>query len=165
MKNEEKKTREDIREMVKDIKFAMLCTTHKNGYVHSRPMGTQGMDKDGDIWFLTAKDSEKIHDIKANPKVCICYAEPSDNTYVCVMGEAEEVDDQRKIDELWTPIAKAWFPEGKDDPNLTLLKVTPHEAEYWDSDSNKIVVGIKMLSTIVTGKEYVEEGAHGTVKF
>jgi general stress protein 26 len=165
MKNEEKKTREDIREMVKDIKFAMLCTAHKNGYIHSRPMGTQGIDKNGDIWFMTARDSEKIHDIKANPNVCVCYSEPSDNTYVCIMGEAEQIDDQRKIDELWTPIAKAWFPKGKDDPNLTLIKVNTHEAEYWDSDSSKIVVGIKMLSTLVTGKEYVEEGAHGTVKF
>lgn len=165
MKNEEKKTREEIREMVKDIQFAMLCTINKNGHVHSRPMGTQGMDKDGDIWFLTAKDSEKIDEIKANPNVCVSYAEPSDNTYICIMGEAKEVDDQRKIDEFWTPIAKAWFPKGKDDPNLTLIKVIPNEAEYWDSDSNKIVVGIKMLSTIVTGKKYIDEGAHGTVKF
>ena len=164
MKNE-KKTQEDIREMVKDIQFAMLCTINKKGHVHSRPMGTQGMDKDGNIWFLTAKYSEKIAEIKADKNVCICYAEPSENTYICVMGEAEEVDDQRKIDKYWTPIAKAWFPEGKDDPNLTLIKVIPHEAEYWDSDSNKIVVGIKMLSTLVTGKEDIDEGAYGTVKF
>lgn len=165
MENTEKRTQEDIREMVKDIKFAMLCTITKKGHIHSRPMGTQGMDKDGYIWFFTAKDSEKLAEIHANANVCVCYSAPSDNTYVCVMGEAEEVDDQRKINEYWSPAAKAWFPEGKDDPNLTLIKVTPHEAEYWDSDSNKIVVGIKMLSSIVTGKEYTDEGAYGTVKF
>jgi len=165
MNNNETKTQEDIREMVKDIQFAMLCTNDEKGHIRSRPMGTQGMDKEGNVWFLTAKDSGKVDEIKANPNVCVCYALPSDNTYVCLMGEAEEVDDQRKIDEYWSPIAKAWFPKGKDDPNLTLIKVMPHEAEYWDSDSNKIVVGIKMLSTLVTGKEYTDEGAHGTVKF
>lgn len=165
MNNNELKTQEDIREMVKDIQFAMLCTNDEKGHIKSRPMGTQGMDEAGNIWFLTAKDSGKIDEIKANPHVCVCYSSPSDNTYVCIMGEAEEEDNQAKIDEYWTPVAKAWFPKGKDDPNLTLIKVTPHEAEYWDSDSNKIVVGIKMLSTIVTGKEYTEEGEHGTVKF
>ena len=165
MKNEEKRTQQDIREMVKDINFAMLCTHSSKGHIHSRPMGTQGMDKDGNIWFLTEKDSGKIDEINANPNVCVCYASPSDNTYVCVMGEATEVNDPKKIDEYWTPIAKAWFPKGKDDPNLTLIKVNAHEAEYWDSDSNKLVVGIKMISTLVTGKEYTDEGAYGTVKF
>ena len=160
-----KRNQRDIREMVKDIEFAMLCTSDKEGRIHSRPMRTLGMDRDGDIWFLTSKDSEKMDEIKANSNVCVSYASPGDNTYVCIMGKAEEVDDQRKIDETWTPIAKAWFPKGKDDPNLTLLKVVPHEAEYWDSDSSKIVVGIKMLSTIVTGKKYENEGAYGTVKF
>lgn len=165
MENKEKKSQEDIREMIKDIRFAMLCTHSNNGHIHSRPMGTQGMDKDGNIWFLTARDSEKLAEVRANSNVCVCYSSPSDNTYVCIMGEAEEVDDQSKIDEYWTPFAKAWFPEGKDDPNLTLIKVSSHEAEYWDSDSNKIVVGIKMLGSIITGKEYVDEGAYGTVKF
>ncbi|UTA70176.1 pyridoxamine 5'-phosphate oxidase family protein [Emticicia sp. 21SJ11W-3] len=161
----ETKTRQDIREMVKDIKFAMLCTNDDNGHIRSRPMATQGMDEEGNIWFLTAKDSGKIDEIKSNAHVCVCYSSPSDNTYVCIMGEAEQVDDQKKIDEFWTPFAKAWFPEGKDDPNLTLIRVMAHEAEYWDSASNKIIVGIKMLSSIVTGKEYTDESAYGTVKF
>ncbi|RYU96189.1 pyridoxamine 5'-phosphate oxidase family protein [Emticicia agri] len=165
MKKEEQKTQADIREMVKDIRFAMLCTNTQKGHIHSRPMGTQGMDNEGNIWFLTAKDSQKLAEIKANANVCVCYAAPSDNTYVCIMGEAEEVDDQRKIDKYWNPMAKVWFPEGKDDPNLTLIKVIPHEAEYWDSDSNRVVAGIKMLTTLLMGKEYAEEGAYGTVKF
>lgn len=165
MEKTDKKSREDIREMVKDIQFAMLCTHDKKGHIHSRPMGTQGMDTEGNIWFLTAKNSEKLAEIRIKSNVCVCYASPSDNTYVCIMGEAEEVDDKKKIDKYWTPFAKVWFPEGKDDPNLTLIKVMPHEAEYWDSDANRLIVGIKMLSTLVTGKEYVEEGAYGTVKF
>ncbi|WP_229251059.1 pyridoxamine 5'-phosphate oxidase family protein [Emticicia sp. BO119] len=160
-----KKSQEDIREMVKDIQFAIICTINQKGNVHSRPMGTQGIDSDGNIWFLTAKDSEKVSEIKKNPNVCVSYADPSENTYICIMGEAEEVNDQRKINECWTPIAKAWIPKGKDDPNLTLIKVKSEEAEYWDSDSNKLVVGIKMLSTLMTGKKYENENAYGTVKF
>lgn len=165
MEKGKEKTQADIREMVKDIQFAMLCTNSSKGHIHSRPMGTQGMDKEGNIWFLTARDSEKIAEIKANPQVCVSYSSPSDNTYVCIMGKAVQEDNQQKIDEYWSPMAKAWFPDGKDDPNLTLIKVVPHEAEYWDSDSSRVVVGLKMLSSLVTGKEYVDEGAYGTVKF
>ena len=165
MEQAKKKTQEEIREMVKDIRFAMLCTNDKNGHIHSRPMGTQGMDKDGNVWFLTDKDSSKIEEIKKNPNVCVCYSSPSDNTYVCVMGKATQVDDQRKIDEYWSPFAKAWFPDGKDDPNITLIKVEAHEVEYWDSDSSRIIEGFKLLKAVVTGKEYETEGDYGKVKF
>ncbi|MGE3509589.1 MAG: pyridoxamine 5'-phosphate oxidase family protein [Vicinamibacterales bacterium] len=31
----------------------------------------------------------------------------------------------QKIDELWEPLAKTWFTEGKDDPRITVIKVAP----------------------------------------
>jgi general stress protein 26 len=34
--------------------------------------------------------------------------------------------------DLWTPEIKHWFPNGLDDPDLTLLKVDIVEVEYWD---------------------------------
>ncbi|WP_428659007.1 pyridoxamine 5'-phosphate oxidase family protein [Runella sp.] len=157
------KTKEDFREMVKDIRVAMLCTHSADGHIHSRPMGTSDVDKDGNIWFFSKESSEKIDEIEDNPDVCVCYSQPDDNTYVCVMGAAKIVHDPKKIDELWNPMIKVWFPEGKDDPELLLIKVDPHSAEYWDSSSSKMVVLFNMAKALVTGKEY-EEGEYGTIK-
>jgi len=63
---------------------------------------------------------------------------------------------------LWSSILKAWFPLGLDDPDMTLIKVSPNEVNYWDGSSNKMVVLFNMLKAIVTGKEY-EEGEQGKI--
>jgi len=44
-----------------------------------------------------------------------------------VAGTAEIIHDMAKKKELWNPIAKAWFPDGVDDPELTVLEVMPTE--------------------------------------
>ena len=55
---------------------------------------------------------------------------------------------------------KAWFPEGKDDPNLCLIKVKTDEAHYWDADSTKMVEVLKIVTSVITGK-HLGEGVHG----
>ena len=157
------KTRADFKDMVRDIHIAMLCTHGSAGHIHSRPMGTSEVDEDGYIWFFSDKTSEKIKDIERNPNVCVCYSDPNANTYVCVMGEASVVNERKKIEELWSPALKVWFPAGKEDPNLTLIKIDAHEAEYWDSSSSKIVVLFNMAKALVTGQEY-DEGKYGRIK-
>ena len=79
------------------------------------------------------------------------------------MGSAKIVTDRKKIDELWNPFVKVWFPEGKDDPELVLIKIAPHSAEYWDSSSSKMVVLFNMAKALVTGEEY-NEGEYGKIK-
>jgi general stress protein 26 len=54
------------------------------------------------------------------------------------------------------------FPEGLDDPKLTLIKLQPTDAEYWDSNSSSMVVLFNMLKAALTGKQY-DEGKHGTI--
>jgi general stress protein 26 len=157
------KTKDDFKEMVKDIRVAMLCTHTADGQIHSRPMGTSDVDADGTIWFFSRESSQKIDDIEDNSNVCVCYSEPNDNTYVCAMGTAKIVTDRKKIDELWNPFVKVWFPEGKEDPELVLIKIIPHSIEYWDSSSSKMVVLFNMAKALVTGEEY-DEGEYGKIK-
>ena len=67
------------------------------------------------------------------------------------------VDDQEKINDLWSPILKVWFPEGKESGNLTLIKVEPHGAAYWDASGSRIVNLLKMGKAWMTNSKY--EGA------
>jgi pyridoxamine 5'-phosphate oxidase like protein len=64
------------------------------------------------------------------------------------------VRDRQKIEELWNPIYKAWFPKGLEDPDLALLKVEVQEAEYWDTPSGKMVQLIGFVKAIATGESY-----------
>ena len=154
-----------IRDMVKDIDFCMLTTVDENGDTHSRPMSSNGdIDPNGDIWFFTAASSHKVSEIAKLPKVNVSFADPDNQHYVSITGKAQLVRDRQKIEELWRPEFKMWFPEGKDDPEVALLKVNLEKAEYWDSPSSTIGYAMDFVSSLVTGKE-PDSGENKKVNF
>ncbi|HEU4834142.1 MAG TPA: pyridoxamine 5'-phosphate oxidase family protein [Pyrinomonadaceae bacterium] len=145
---------EKLRELVKEIDFCMLTTVDEGGDLHSRPMSSNGdIDADGDIWFFTSASSHKVSEINKAPKVNVSFADPDKQRYISVSGTAQLVRDRAKIDELWRPEFKIWFPEGKDDPEIALLRVNLEKAEYWDSPSSTIGYALSFVSSLVTGKE------------
>jgi general stress protein 26 len=145
---------EKLREMIKDIDFCMLTTMDEQGDPHSRPMSSNGdIDPNGDLWFFTAASSHKVSEVEASPKVNVSFADPENQRYVSVTGVAHLVRDRKKIDELWRPEFKMWFPEGKDDPEIALLKVSLEKGEYWDSPSSAIGYALSFVSSLVTGKQ------------
>jgi general stress protein 26 len=152
------KRREDdlqkLRELVKEIDFCMLTTVDEDGDLHSRPMSSNGeIDEDGSIWFFTNASSHKVSEIARRPRVNVSFADPDNQRYVSVSGTGELVRDQKKIEELWKPEFKIWFPKGKDDPEIALLRVSLEKAEYWDSPSSTIGYALSFVSSLVTGKE------------
>lgn len=144
----------DLWEKIKDVRVAMLTTIEPSGTLRSRPMYTQQVEFDGDLWFFTSDDSGKVAEIEADSDVNLAYAEPKDSRYISVSGKAQIVQDRAKIDELWNPALKAWFKGGKDDPSIALLRVSVTEAEYWDDTSNKMSQLFGMAKAAVTGDTY-----------
>ena len=145
---------EKLREMVKDIDFCMMTTVDESGDLHSRPMSSNGdIDADGDIWFFTNASSHKVSEIAKLPKVNVSFADPDNQRYISVSGTAQLVRDRAKIEELWRPEFKIWFPEGKNDPEVALLRINLEKAEYWDSPSSTIGYALSFVSSLVTGKE------------
>jgi general stress protein 26 len=151
--------------MIKDIKFAMLVTEQEDGTLRSRPMATQQAEFDGDLWFFTAIDAPKVAEVRHHSKVNLSYAEPDDQKYVSVSGACEVVRDKKKMEELWNPMYKAWFPKGLDDPNVALLKVSVTNAEYWDAPNGKMVHLIGYVKAVVSGEKYkADEDEHQKLK-
>ena len=143
-----------LRSMIKAIDFCMLTTIDEQGDPHSRPMSSNGdIDDNGDLWFFTGASSHKVGEIAGSPKVNVSFADPENQRYVSVTGTAQLVRDRNKIDELWRPEFKMWFPEGKDDPEVALLRVTLEKGEYWDSPSSTIGFALSFVSSLVSGKE------------
>ncbi|HEK21262.1 MULTISPECIES: pyridoxamine 5'-phosphate oxidase family protein [unclassified Mucilaginibacter] len=153
---------EYLKDKVKEIKTAMLTTyTEEKGF-HSRPMGTADIDDEGNIWFFTNEYSPKVSEISMENTVSLTYSDVKNHTYLSIVATAQVVDDKEKMKELWNPFIQTFFPQGLDDPKLTLLKVIPNDAEYWDSSSSRMVVLFNMLKATLTGKQY-DEGKHGKV--
>ncbi|MET3852447.1 MULTISPECIES: pyridoxamine 5'-phosphate oxidase family protein [unclassified Paenibacillus] len=120
---------EKVRDLIKGIDTAMLTTVSEEGLV-SRPMKTQDIEFDGDLWFLTKKDTEKFHELLQNRQVNVAYAGKS---FVSIRGEAELVNSTEKLKELWNPVYEKLLETNYDDPNLVLIKVQAEAAEYWDA--------------------------------
>ncbi len=143
-----------LAEMVKDIEFAMLTTVEPDGSLRSRPMATQKIEFDGDLWFFTRASAPKVDDIEREQNVNASFARPEGQQYVSVSGKARLVRDRAKIEELWNPAYKAWFPEGLDDPDLALLKVSAEKAEYWDGNSSVVAHLVGFVKAVATGTAY-----------
>ncbi|HKO59889.1 MAG TPA: pyridoxamine 5'-phosphate oxidase family protein [Pyrinomonadaceae bacterium] len=143
-----------LREMVKDIDFCMLTTIDENGDPHSRPMSSNGdIDPDGDLWFFTSLSSHKVSEIENSPKVNLSFADPDNQRYISITGAAQLVRDPQKIEELWRPEFKIWFPKGKDDPEVALLRVNLQKGEYWDNPASTVGFALSFVSSMVTGKQ------------
>ncbi len=153
-----------LHDLIKDIRFAMLTTVEEDGTLRSRPMATQEFEFDGDLWFFTAAHAPKVDEVQHNQHVNVSYAEPKDQKYVSVSGTAQLVRDRAKIEELWNPLFKAWFPQGLDDPELALLKVSVEKAEYWDSPSSKVVRLVGFAKALLTGKQIGNPGDHAKIE-
>ena len=140
--------------LIKDVKFTMMVTEQDDGTLRSRPMATQQAEFDGDLWFFTYVDSNKVHEINHHHQVNLSYADTDDQRYISVSGVAELVRDRAKLEELWNPVYKAWFPKGLDDPNIGLIKVRVTNAEYWDSTAGRMTTLVGYVKQAVTGQPY-----------
>jgi general stress protein 26 len=138
----QKKSMSDVKllnEKIKDIHIAMLTTLEPDNTLHSRPMITQDTEFDGDLWFFTLASAPKVEEVQQHQQVNLSYVKPSEDLFISVSGTAQLVRDRQEIKKRWKPDYKTWFPNGEDDPNLALLKVTVTRAEYWTMPSKGVL--------------------------
>ena len=151
-----------VNELIKDIEVAMFTTISSDNKILSRPMQTQEVEFDGELWFLTMKDTDKYQEIAANPHVNLAYAGKS---YVSISGTAEFIEDEAKKKEYWNPVFDKMLDTSYDDPNVVLIKVDADSAEYWDSGNTlkSVKTFVKKLTNNETKKD--EKEINNTVDF
>ena len=146
-----KEALEKFKNIVEDVKTCMFITNTAGNNEHTRPMATIEVEDNGTLWFYTDVRSIKVEEVNDQHTVHLVYAHPGKSAYLDIWGKAK-----------WSPVVKAWFPDGITDPNLALLKVQPQEAYYWEAKSGKMVQFFKMAASIATGKR-LAEGAEGSL--
>lgn len=151
-----------FKELVEEINVCMFITNTAAEDEHTRPMATIEAEDNGTLWFYTDVRSIKVKEVNEQRTVHLVYAHPGKASYLDVWGLAEVITDRQQIVDKWSPIVKAWFPDGVTDPNLALLKVQPYEAYFWEAQSGRMVQFLKMAASVVTGKR-LAEGAKGSL--
>jgi general stress protein 26 len=150
--------RAHVASLITDIPIAMLCNVQADGALSSRPMSALEMDAEGALWFFTDLRSEKVEHLRV---VNLSFADMAHGTWVSLSGHGEIDTDRGRIQRLWTPLAKPWFPAGPESTDLALLKFVPDAADYWDGPSSSMVRAFGLLASVVAGRP-VAMGAHGS---
>lgn len=140
-----------LRDLISDIDIAMLTTVEEDGTLRSRPMATQRVEFDGDLWFFTKASAPKVDEVQNERHVNVSYAAPDKHRYVSVSGMAQIVHDRDKMEDLWSPAFRVWFPEGLNDPDIALLKVNVTQAEYWEAPSSFTGRALNMVKAFAVG--------------
>ncbi|NOT76328.1 MAG: pyridoxamine 5'-phosphate oxidase family protein [Cyclobacteriaceae bacterium] len=164
--NNEDLSREDaidkLKELVKHNSMCMFTTKLEELPLHSRPMSVAKVCDQGNLWFLSPGDSNKNMNISEDSRVQLFSTNASDSEFLTVYGNATISRDKKKIEELWSPLAKAWFTQGKDDPRITVIKVTPEDAHYWDTKNGKMVSLVKIVAAAAIGHT-MDGGVEGSL--
>ncbi|GEN81907.1 general stress protein [Sporosarcina luteola] len=155
MKQEELET---LRGLIKNIDTAMLTTVSDEGLV-SRPMKTQEVEFDGDLWFFTKKETDKYREILHEKDVNVAYVGKS---YVSVRGRAEIVEDLNKKKELWSKAYEKIMQTTYDDPDVILIKIEAEAAEYWETGN--LAKNIAFMYKRIRGKDAESTDVNETVE-
>lgn len=138
---------EKMKEMVKLNPVCFFITHLMEVPLQTRPMFALLVCDQGNFWFLSHIDSTLTEEIEIDQQVQLLFANTPNSQYLTIYGKASISRDRQKIAEIWNPEAKAWFPEGKHSPGITVVKVVPEEAQYWDTKSSPMISIIKSAST------------------
>jgi len=135
-------------ELMKKIGFAMLVT-RDGDKLRARPMSAYLVRDENVIYFLTDARRHMDEEIARNPQVNLSFANAGSQKYVSISGSAVISNDRAKIKQLFSTPAKAWW-DSAEDPNIRVLKITPEDAEFWDSPGT-LTSYVKMAAAAITG--------------
>ncbi len=152
-----------LKELVESAKTCFFCTRIQTGQpFETRPMAAQKVDEQGAIWFLSADDSHKNHEVAMDDHVQLLFQGDPHTDFLSVYGRATVSRDKEKIKELWSPMFKTWFTEGEDDQRITVIKVDMEGGYYWDTRHGKAVSFVKQVVGAAVGKT-LDDSVEGTL--
>ena len=152
-------SKEKLFDLIDELETAMFTTRRADGRLVSRPMATQKRADGADLWFVTAKKTEKLDEIRNDPQVNLAYYKDRTREWVSVSGRARVVDDRSKLRELYQPDWRAWFgDEGHekhgtpDDPRMILIGVEVEMAMFLEINKPQAVVLFEVVKGMITGR-------------
>ena len=152
-----------ISELIADIPVAMLTTCRPDHTLASRPMINVNNRFDGDLWFFVRADRAVLREVQGNPQVNASFQSSDRNKFVSISGTAMNVQEVRRVELLWTEECAQWFAGGCQDPNLSLIKVDVHHAEYWDATQDAMVAIAGVFRQLVTREHKRRDVKHESI--
>ncbi|ACU08251.1 General stress protein [Flavobacteriaceae bacterium 3519-10] len=140
-----------LKELSESARICMFCTDLTSLPITVRPMSLQETDTEGNLWFISSDASNKNFQIAEDNRVQLLFMNNSNSEYLSVFGNAYIYKDKATIEDKWSNLASAWFEDGKDDPNVSIIRVAPEDTYYWDTKAGKLVSLISFAAAAISG--------------
>ena len=128
----------------------------------TRPMTAQvdvpaGGDKEdgGPIYFFGSKSETLVTAMGHTHNAVATYASKGHDLFAHVHGQLVLDQDRAVIDRLWNPMIASWYKDGRDDPDLALIRFDTDSANIWKAETGATLkaAAMKALFDIDPGKE------------
>jgi len=123
---------------IEKVRYGMLGLIGDRSGGHFQPMTAFCEPPSGEIWFFTRDDTDLARDSAGGAQAMLIIQAKDQAFQACLAGAIEPIREPSRIEQYWSPMVSAWYPDGKDDPRLTLLRFRARDAQIWLSDSNPI---------------------------
>ena len=159
-----KKEQKHLHELLETFDTAMFVTRHGEE-LHARPMAVAAVEGTNCVWLATSLHSPKADEIRKDARVSATF-QSDKGRYVALSGSAALVTDRAKIHSLWKEAWRVWFPQGKDDPSLALIRISVDDAEFWDdAGATGVRHAFEQVKAFATRERAAPvTGDHGRVK-
>lgn len=154
--------REELFDKLDDLRAGMLGVG--GSHQHMRPMTHYVDEEQAMVHFLTSRQTDLAREVGAGAMGHYCLVDDKDGYYACISGRLTPGRNEAVIDEIWNPIAAAWFT-GRDDPDLLLLSMTMQEAEVWNATDSSLHFGIEIVRANLDPERVPDVATHDVIRF
>ena len=130
----------------------------------SQPMTAFAEEENNALWFFTRDDTGIVGEVMSRNDARMVMMSKDREVYADVRGHIEVARDRSRVEKYWNPMVAAWYPAGKDDPHLTLLRFTPEDGQVWVSTSGVFKLAFEVARANLT-KTTPKEGSSHKVDF
>jgi general stress protein 26 len=132
----------------------------------TRPMTAQiDVPEDGDkedggpLYFFASKTEHLVTAMGQSHRAVATYAAKGHKLFAHIHGNLTLSNDRGVIDRLWNPIIASWFKDGKDDPDLALIRFDTDQANIWKAETGATLkaAAMKALFDIDPGKDHEKD--------
>jgi general stress protein 26 len=139
---------------IKKGRFGMLGLTGAMPAQHFQPMTAFCEPQNGEIWFFTRKDTDLARAVLNGGGDAMFVVQSKDqDIQACIGGRLELREDRERINRYWSPVVAAWYPGGRDDPQLALLRLQAQDAQVWLSEAGPLKFAWEIAKANVTHAE------------
>jgi len=137
-KTPSEKTYEEVDTMynlLRKFKTAMISTCRSDDKrIKSRPIFIASVDHNCSICFATSMTEESIDELDSQIGISL----QERDKFISLSGNAELLESE-EINEIWTESWRLYFPQGKNDSDLRIIRMHPIKGEFWDYSASTVL--------------------------